>query len=124
MTGYKSPPRRRTPKIHLTPRNAISKRLLERYAVLLTWSAVGAEIGISGGMAYRVAVQAYEPHRASIRAALGLPAMIPTAPCQACSVVHVAKRCPAARKPGKPRRDWRGSFAWLAALWASGALEI
>ena len=82
--------------------------------MLLTWSAVGAEIGITGGMAYRVAVQDYEPQKSSIRAALGLPVLAPAHVCPACGVVHVAKRCPATRKPGKPRPTAREQRQRLA----------
>ena len=91
MTGYKNPPRRKTKKIHLTPRNAISKRLLELYAVHLTWKAVGAEIGITGGMAYRVAVQGYEPRDNAIRSSLGLPVLAPAPVCLVHGKVCVKK---------------------------------
>ncbi len=36
----------------------------------MTWAAVGAQFGISAGMAFRVAVQGYKPERADIRAKL------------------------------------------------------
>jgi hypothetical protein len=40
-----------------------------------TWDAVGVSLGISGGMAYRVALQGYEPKDPRIRQSLGLPLM-------------------------------------------------
>lgn len=61
------PPVRKSKITHLTAVTPISSVLLSAYGHLSTWKAVGAEIGISGGMAYRVAVQGYEPHDPVIR---------------------------------------------------------
>ena len=44
-----------------------------------------------------------EPRNAAIRDTLGLPVLAPAPVCPACGIVHVAMRCPASRKPGKPR---------------------
>jgi len=46
---------------------------------------------------------AYVPHRATVLTALGLPVFDKPKVCPRHGIVHVAKRCPATRKPGKPR---------------------
>ena len=51
--------------------------MLALYERLGTWRSVAASLGISGGMAYRVALQGYEPHDPAIRKALGLPILTP-----------------------------------------------
>ena len=56
---------------------------------------------------------AYFPRRAPIRAALGLPVLAKVPICLACGIVHV-KRCPATRKPGKPRPTAREQRMCLA----------
>lgn len=66
------------------------------YKRLKSWRAVGAEMGISGGMAYRIAKDQYEPKDAHIRAMLGMSAMMPAPACPVCGVVHVARQCPMA----------------------------
>ena len=66
-----------------------------------------------------------EPHKPSIRAALGLPVTVPVAVCSLHGIVH-EKRCPGAepkpRKPAKSARrkrliydeHWRSLFAKMA----------
>ena len=84
----------------------------------MNWEVVASELGVTAGMAYRVAVQGYEPHTNSIRAALGFP-VLASVPVCACGEVHLRTRCPrAARPPRKPRRDWKRSALWLAGLLA------
>ena len=125
-TGYKNPPRRTTPEIHLTPRNAISKRLIGRYRVLGIWQAVGAEIGITGGMAFRVAVDGYEPQKSTLRAALGLPITMPIPVCPRHGVVHVSRRCPP-DKPATPRRPSlraRRKALWRSENWRTICMEM
>lgn len=63
------------------------------------WRLVGAEFGISGGMAYRIAVDGYEPKEPHIRLKLGLPALAPAPVCVKCGQVHTTKRC-----TNQPRR--------------------
>lgn len=63
----KAPPRRRTQVAHLTRCNAIRRYLLAEYGRNDTWAAVGAKLGISGGMAYRVAVRGYWPRDRGIQ---------------------------------------------------------
>lgn len=50
--------------------------LLERHAALDSWRKVGAELGISGGMAHRVA-HGYDPKDPRIRSKLGMRSMAP-----------------------------------------------
>lgn len=57
----------------LTACNAVRARLNADYDKYHTWAKVGAENGVSGGMAYRVAVQGYQPRDMKIRNILGLP---------------------------------------------------
>src|SRR3990167_4863993 len=86
-------------------------RLLERYRLpdgILTYRAVAKEltrrsgVTITVGTVYRLA-HGIEPKQPRVRAALELPAFESVKVCEACGVVHVAKRCPATRKPSKPR---------------------
>ena len=66
------------------------------------WRIVGAKFGISGGMAYRIAMQEYEPKSLHIRLALGLPALAPAPVCVKCGQVHTTKRC--TNQPKRYRR--------------------
>lgn len=60
----------------------------------LVYRAIAAEMGISGGMAYRLINDpGYEPHEAHYREILNLPVMIPAPACSRCGDVHVSKRC-------------------------------
>jgi len=58
---------------HLTARKAPAERLRELHEQLHSWELVGRSFGVSGGMAYRVALQGYEPKDSGIRHRLGLP---------------------------------------------------
>ena len=62
-----------------------------------SWRQIGASYGITGGMAFRIATQGYEPKSPIIRARLGLPAMVPVSACPKCGGVHVKLRCDAGR---------------------------
>jgi len=58
--------------------NATRGRLLAMYEELQHeggWRAVGEALGVSGGMAYKVAREGYQPRDPEIRAKLGLPAL-------------------------------------------------
>ena len=60
-----------------------------------------------------------EPHKATIRAALGLPVTVPVPVCPACGKPPLAKHhvCPADNsKPRPKRRNWRGLALTLAGL--------
>jgi len=54
----------------------IQARLIELHAHLGTWRAVGLELGVSSGMAWRVANEGYEPKNPEIRKKLGFPQII------------------------------------------------
>lgn len=103
----KPPPRGKTKFNHLTSCNTIQKRLRARYKVLGTWRAVGAEIGVSSAIVYRVATSNYEPKNNAIRRALGLPLYATVEVCAHCGEAHKAyKVCPKDSKPRAPRRRW------------------
>ena len=68
------------PDHHVSVRacNAVRGRLLAMYEELQHeggWRAVGEALGVSGGMAYKVAREGYQPRDPEIRAKLGLPAL-------------------------------------------------
>ena len=59
----------------------------------LIWQEIADRYGVTVGMAYRIAVNGYEPKEAAIRVRLGLPARVLTPVCMSCGQVHVSKRC-------------------------------
>lgn len=71
------------------------------YKRLKNWRAVGREFQITSGMAYRIAMDKYEPKDPHIRYLLGLPALVPAPVCPECGEIHLAKRCP---KRARPKR--------------------
>lgn len=92
----------------------VSRTLKNEYSELSDsggWRAVGSRHGISGGMAYRIVVDGYNPRSPTVRAKLGLPSIVPTPACPNCGQVHVAKRCPHLRRD---KRD----------LWSMSKTEI
>ncbi len=100
------PPRRQPTNLsHVTQSNTVQTRLLADYARLGTWQAVGRKYGVSRGMAYRVAVQGYEPKRRHIRFALSFPTLHPAPVCPVHGVVHLG-RCPRPRPMPKSLWDW------------------
>lgn len=101
----KPPVRAKTDISHLTARNTVQAGLLADYARLQDWQKVGGKKGVSGGMAYRVAVHGYEPRANRIRASLGLPALEPAPVCPVHGVVH-AGHCPKPRRAPKSLWDW------------------
>jgi hypothetical protein len=76
----------------------IVHKLQKSYLKLQNWRDVGAEFGITGGMAWRIARQGYEPKDAGIRIRLGLPARAMVPVCRRCGIVHVSKRCSRRRR--------------------------
>jgi hypothetical protein len=60
----------------VTTCNIIQKRLLDDYHRLTCWKAVGLLYGISGGLAYRIAMYKYEPKNPVSRKKLGLPPIV------------------------------------------------
>ena len=79
--------------------------ILRRYANLGNWRAVGKDMGITSGMAFRVAVNGYEPHDPHIRSILNLPVLLPAPVCLKCGEVHVTKKCMKGVKP-EPKSKW------------------
>jgi hypothetical protein len=75
------------------------------------WRAVGREFGISGGMAFRIAEQGYEPKGARNRLILGLPAFAPAPLCATCGVVHL-KKCAVGRKSRRPAQVRTDGGLW------------
>ena len=55
----------------------LSSKLEERHKTLSSWPAVASEYGVSPIMAWRIVNEGYQPKRADIRAALGLPQLFP-----------------------------------------------
>jgi hypothetical protein len=110
---------------------SLKKELLKCYESMAprSWNRVGNEYGITGAMAFRIAVKGYEPKDVVIRHRLGLPAMRPAPACPTCGDVHVYNEACGARRvtivkaaapvaapvivvrqaaaPGKSRRRWK-----------------
>ena len=79
--------------------DSVRRDARRRYGELQNWRKVGAAMGISEGMAWRLAnEEGYEPKDAHIRVHLGLPALVPAPACVRCGEVHVTKRCVKRRK--------------------------
>ena len=83
--------------------DTLSAEILENHRVSESWEKTGNDYNISGGMAYRIAMQGYEPKDNHIRAILGLPEMLPAPACAKCGKVHTTARCTEGRQP---RRRW------------------
>ncbi len=58
------------------------------YSRLNNWRKVAAEFGLTSGLAYRIAVDGYEPKEPHIRTLLGLPAYALAQVCPKCGEVH------------------------------------
>ena len=91
--------------------DTLRRKIKKAYQKRHNWRDTGAEFGVTGGMVYRIAMSDYEPKRAHIRAALGLPVYIPAPACPHCGIVHISKRCPSQRK--QPRDLFSMSVAEL-----------
>jgi len=81
----------------------IRREIKKSYKELQDWRKVAKKYDLTPAMAWRIAVQGYEPKNAQIRLKLGLPSMAPAPVCPYCGVVHVKKHCD--RQPVK-HRDW------------------
>lgn len=73
-----------------------------------SWRQIGAQYGITGGMAYRIAVHGYDPKSPVIRARLGLPSMVEVSACSKCGGVHIKARCDAGRLPRREHMEIEG----------------
>ncbi len=83
--------------------DTVKRRLQKQYKAQKStgaggWREVGMANGITGSMAYRIAMEeSYEPHDAVIRQSLGLVVLAPAPVCEHCGKVHVSRRCPSRR---------------------------
>jgi hypothetical protein len=57
----------------VTVRNNVQKRLIWDYRHIHSWSGVGAVYGVSGALAFQVAMNGYEPKNPILRQKLGFP---------------------------------------------------
>ena len=73
--------------------DSVRREVQKSYRRLQNWRRVGAELGITCGMAWRIGVQGYEPKEGRIRVRRGLSAMGVAPACTRCGVVHVSKKC-------------------------------
>lgn len=58
----------------------LSRLLRKSHKITHSWAQTGREYGITGGMAFRIAKQSYDPINEMIREKLGLPPL----PCRKC----------------------------------------
>ena len=77
--------------------NGLAKQIEKQHKKHISWRQIGAQYGITGGMAFRIATQGYEPKSPIIRTRLGLPSMVEVSACPKCGGVHVKLRCDAGR---------------------------
>lgn len=95
--------------------------LSSAYERVHNWRVVAAEFHITSGMAWRIAVEGYEPRDAHIRYILGLPALVLVPVCRKCGEAHIPQRCTANRKPVVSWRDGEGWFErlqdWIRKEW-------
>ena len=86
--------------VHLSI-DTLAAEISENHRVSGSWEKTGNDYNLSGGMAYRIAMQGYEPKDNHIRAALGLPPMLPAPACAKCGKVHTTARCTEGRTAGR-----------------------
>ena len=60
----------------VTTCNGTQERLRSLYSELRSWQAVADKFGVSKAMAYRVAVEGYEPKDPALRTLLELPPIV------------------------------------------------
>lgn len=73
----------------------LSDEINETYKTVKNWRKVATRFDITSGLAYRIAVEKYDPKDPQLRVKLGLPALIPTPACTRCGVVHhLGEICP------------------------------
>lgn len=90
--------------------DSVRRKVQKAYKKLHNWRRVGDELGISEGLAWRLANEdGYEPKDPHIRVRLGLPALAPAPVCGRCGEVHVAKRC---TRRGFAVRPYRSLWDW------------
>ena len=96
----------------------VRAEIKQLYKELHSWRKVGERLpeSVSYSMAFRIAEHGYEPKRADIRQALGLPAIVELPPCSECGHVHVKKTCSTkrARKGKKSLFDYsKAQLLWM-----------
>lgn len=82
----------------------LSRRVAKAYSEKKNWRATAAVFDINPGLAYRIAVQGYEPKNPALRTKLGLSALALAPTCTRCGEVHVARRCVSQAHPPARRR--------------------
>ena len=97
MTGYKSPPARRSEIRVQTPYTNL-ERLAARYATGMTWKALGAGIGVSAATVRRAVMLGEYPNDNELRRRLGIPELAPAPVCPVHGVVH-SHVCKASKMP-------------------------
>jgi len=102
----------------------LKSRLCSRHKRVKSWSVILRDYpGLKRGTLQRFATTDYEPHRADIRAALGLPALQLAPACPHCGQVRVTRRC-LERKPRPKRRNYRRACEQaLKLLWGERPRE-
>lgn len=98
-----------TPDGSLTPCKALGDALVSSHRITGSWEATGAFLGVSGGLAYRIAVDGYEPRSVEARSKLGLPcdpvALASARLCDCgCGIAFLPIVPHQVRIPGHPRR--------------------
>lgn len=93
----------------LTACKALSDAIVASHAITQSWNATGRFLGVSGGLAYRIAVDGYEPRSVEARSRLGLPVdpvtLAPAIICSCgCGIAFIPRTPNQRRMPGHPRR--------------------
>jgi len=91
----------------------LRSKIVQKFEIKKHWQPTADDFKISRGLAYRIAVEGYEPKDPHIRAALELPVLVPAPVCPKCGEVHVTKKC-TKNKPAKrrPRIDPAWGEGW------------
>jgi hypothetical protein len=96
----------------------IKKEIKKVYKQLSTWDKVAQYYSEQKGVRFtkallwKIVEKDIHPHEEPWRSALGYPALIPTAACPDCGIVHTLKRCPKKRKPMKGWKTWYDYPNW------------
>lgn len=101
------------PPPHVQPLDILKARLETLRATGQTWRQIATEFpGVPAGTLCAIS-KGREPKVAHIRAALGLPVLLPAPACQ-CGEVHVRRgRCPNAPRPPE-LSQFAAAISWLA----------
>lgn len=85
-------------KHYITTHNITQDRLCADYQHNTSWEDVGRIYGVSAGLAYKIAVQGYEPKSPELRRKLGFPIftkveLITSTPCQDGTQILEVREC-------------------------------